>query len=342
LWYYSINTNIFKTEKLFNKKGDDLMAKKPRTAKQLANDERLRNKGKTDDDFTPTEVKEKKAAEEAKKTAETKGFQAPEVSDDAETAPAIEDKPSSPPLPATPQIDPNLIATIMATVQALQQTNPQVATATPEEKLDEINRITPSASVGVQGVQGVINKYPVEKSYYPDPTARLLDEPSLARFAMKQNYIFKWTVDGVEYERNGVAFSEPRFTLELFRRLYNEDGEATGSAALVARNMLHEDQMTTRVAAVRLNLVEKFGEGEDNMTEIMDEVRYWRMQQWLLDLFRPAKIETHRKRPTTQVIDGKVVEVFDTESLIDKASAQSQSSSLQSQAGVGGVDVPGV
>lgn len=288
-----------------------------------------RKKKKEEQEFEPTAVQEAKKA--AAKLAE------PPVTD--EVIPAEPDPVSSPPLPTAPQVDPNLIATIVATVQSLNAQNPQAAQAAPEQKLDEIARQT-GATVGVNGIQGVVSKYPVEKSYYPDPTERLTNEPMLRRFAMAENYIFKWNVSGVEYVKNNVAFSEPRFTLELFRRLYNDDGTPNGKAALVARNILHEDQMTTRVASVRLGLVEKFGEGEDSMKMLMDEVRYWRMQQWLLALFSPAKIETHSKKPTTQVINGKVVEVFDTESLIDKESAQTQSSSLESQAGVGDVVVP--
>lgn len=305
------------------------MAKKPRTEKQLANDRRLAEMAKAkakEKDFKPTEVLEKQAKQAGPAPIE-------------EPVEIQEEKPSSPALPASPQVDPQLVAAIVAATMELQRQNPQAMAAQPEQKLDEIARMS-GASVGVNGVQGVVSKYSVEKSYYPDPTQRLLSEPSLVRFALKENYLFRWQVDGVEYVKNNVAFSEPRFTLELFRKLYDDEGNPTGRAALVARNMLHEDQMTTRMAAVRLGLVEKFGDGEDNMREIMDEVRYWRMQQWLLDLFRPAKIETHRKRPTSQVIDGKVVEVFDTETLIDKDSAKSQTATLQNQSGVGNVTVP--
>lgn len=291
---------------------------------------RARSKANKDEpDFVPTQVVEAKAKAEALKE--------PTVKD--ETIDVAEETPSSPALPVAPQVDVALIASIVAATLELQKQNPQAMAAAPSQKIDEIARLS-GASVGANGVEGIVSKYPVEKSYYPDPTNRLMAEPSLQRYALQHNYLFRWNVDGVEYIKNNVAFSEPRFTLELFRKIYDDDGVPTGKAALVTRNMLHEDQMTTRMASVKLGLVEKFGEGEDNMRELMDEVRYWRMQQWLFQVFSPAKIETHRKRPTTQVIDGKVVEVFDTETLIDKESAQTQSSTLQSQAGVGGVATP--
>lgn len=297
--------------------------------KRVSKQEYFNNVKNVEKEFEPTAVKVKRQAEEARQDVEETAVQ-PDDNQPSSTAP---------PLPEAQTIDPNLIAQVVATVQALQAQNPQVAQATPEQKLKEIESMS-TARVSDRGVQGVVSKYSVEKDYYPDPTERLLNEPSLARYAMKENYIFRWNVDGVEYERNGVAYSEPRFTIELFRRLYDDDGNPTGTAALVARNMLHEDQMTTRMAAHRLGLTEKYEAGEQEMRELMDEVRYWRMQQWLFGIFRPPQVETHRKRPTTQVIDGKVVEVFDTESLIDRSKAQTQAATLQGQTGVGDVAVP--
>lgn len=294
------------------------------------------------EEFEPTAVQQ----HNAQKAAEAKdNLSEPEVNPEAEKIDVQEEQVlNNLQLPTAPQVDPQLVASIVAATLELQRQNPQIAQATPEQKLEEIRKTTPQSNqpvIGPKGVQGVINKYPVEKSYYPDPSERLINEPKLARFAMKENYIFKWDVDGVEYEKNNIAYSEPRFTLELYRRLYNEDGEFTGKAALVARNILHEDQMTTRVAASKLGLVKTFGEGEDNMRELMDEVRYWRIQQWLFGIFTPPKVQTHRKRPTTQVIDGQVVEVYDTEELTDHDRGVSQAASLQSQTGVGTVAVPG-
>lgn len=322
------------------------MAKKPRTEKQLANDKRLAEAAKAraaakqaekdEQEFTPTEVELKQKKDEAKKAT-----QEPPVTEEEVEVKGDENEPTSTAPQPSLAVDPNLIATIVATVQTMQAQNPQIATATPEQKLQEIANANPnSARVSAQGVQGVVSRYPVEKGYYPDPTKQLLNEPSLRRYAMHENYIFKWEVDGVAYEKNGVAYEEPRFTLALYRRLYNDDGEPTGRAALVARNMLHEDQMTTRIAAHKLGLTEQLGSGEEDMRGLMDQVRYWRMQQWLFALFTPPKVETHRNQSTTEVIAGKVVEVFDTESLIDKESAQAQSATLADQTGVGNVQVP--
>lgn len=310
-----------------------------RTPKQLANDERLRNKKKLDDDFEPTVVKEARLAQEAKLVEPTVTEEATEVTPD----PILSPKLATP----SPEEAPDLMKIVLQlqqTVIELQRANPQITQATPEEKFDEVAKTIPTntskARVGQQGIQGIIFKYEVDKGYYPDPTDRLLNEARLQRFAMKQNYIFKWTVDGIEYKKDNITYAEPRFTLELYRRLYNEDGEDTNRAALVARSMMHEDEMTTRVAASRLGLLDKFENTEDGFRLLMDEIRYYRMQQWLFGIFTPPKVQTYRKRPTTEVIAGKVVEVFDTEELTDHETASLQAASLATQTGVGSVPVP--
>lgn len=323
------------------------MAKKPRSAKQLANDERLRNKGKVaepttapplppedDEEFVPSELQDKQP-----------GVAEPAVPEGTPVVPAHEEAPASAPMPAQPAVDMNLVATIVAAMQAVQAQNPQVAQATPEEKLEETLRLQPKqakqgATIGKNGVQGITFRYPIEKSYYPDPTERLLNEPKLARFAMRENYRFRWTVDGESFEKHGMTFSEPRFTLELFRLLYDDEGNSTGSMALVARAMQHEDEMTTRMAAMRLGILNDYDETDEGFKQLMDEIRYWRIQQWLLGIFTPPKINQFRRAPKTQVIAGKVVEVYDTEELTDHDTAVSQTSTLQSQAGVGGIATP--
>lgn len=255
----------------------------------------------------------------------------------------LQDTVKSQPLPQVPQVDPNLIATVMATVQAMQASNPQIAQATVQQKLEEIERITPknTATVGQNGVQGIIFRYEVDKGYYPDPTERLINEPSLKRFALQDNFIFRWAVDGVEYKKDNITYAEPRFTVELFRRLYDDEGQPTGRAALIARNMLHEDEMTTRVAASRLGILNDYTNDDEGFRQLMNEIRYRRIQEWLFGIFTPPKVQTHKRRQTTEVIDGKVVEVFDTEEITDKATASNQAANIQRDSGVGGVSTPG-
>lgn len=319
------------------------MSKKPRTPAQLANDKRLAERArarKAEKEFEPTEVKEAKAAGTV---SPTPVVAPPPVTDEVvpvETQPVV-----SPVLTAPAQFtNEQLMAMMLQMTQEMNQLKaaiPGLTQATPQQKLEELNRMNiGTARVTSNGVQGMVQKYSVDRNFYPDPTERLLSEPALARFAMKENYIFRWSVDGEMYEKDKVKYGEPRFTIELFRKLYDDEGQPTGQMALIARQMQHEDEMTVQIVAARNGWADKFGEGEEGYRQLMDEVRYWRMQQWLLNLFTPPKVESHRKRPLQQVIDGKVVEVYDTEELTDKDSGVSKASTLRTQEGVGKVATP--
>lgn len=336
-------------------------SKKPRTAKQLANDERLRNLAKNkavaptapelpeqeveDEDFVPTVVEQAKAAQEA--GVPVPNLAEPAIDPNAETEEVTDEKPVSPSMPVTPAVDPNLVATIVAAMQMINQQAPQIAQATPEEKADEAAKMLGvqnnqnKAVLSSNGIQGITYRYDIEKSHYPDPTERLLNEPSLARFAMKENFRFRWSVDGEQFEKHGMTFAEPRFTLELFRLLFDEEGAPTGRMALVARAMQHEDDFVVRMAASNLGLLDKYPDTEEGFRELRDEVRYYRLQQWLLGIFTPAKIKTFRKAPKTEVIAGKVVEVYDSEVLTDHDSGVAKASSLASENGIGGIATPG-
>lgn len=332
-------------------------SKKPRTAKQLANDERLRNLAKNkvapttapelppaepeEEDFVPTEVQERHAAEAAG------GLKEPTIDPNAEIIEDTPEEPAGPQMPLTPQIDPNLIATIVATVTAMQQTNPALATATPDQKADEaakrfgVKEDQSKAVLGKNGVQGISYRYDIEKSHYPDPTKRLLAEPKLANFAMEYNYKFRWSVDGEQFEKHGMTFAEPRFTLELFRILRDDENEPTGRMALVARAMQHEDDFVVRMVAADLGLLDQFDDTEEGFRMLRDEVRYWRLQQWLLGIFKPAKINQFRRAPRTEVIAGKAVEVYDTEQLTDHDTGVAKASTLKTETGIGGIATPG-
>ena len=327
-------------------------AKKPRSAKQLANDERLRQiakakreANKDEEDFVPTEVQEKQAVEAAKAAHEDLSTPVPQPNAEVTEVKPTDNVPS-PTLQPQVTVDPNLVAAVVtAVLQAQQQFGAQVAQATPDQKFDELESLQPQrqnkARLGKGGeVQGVVFRYEVDKGYYPDPTQRLLDEPKLARFALRENFIFRWEVDGVEYKKDNITYAEPRFTMELFSRLFDDEGEPTGQAALVARQMLHEDEFTTRIMAGRMGILDQFEDSEEGFRALMNEIRYQRFRTWLLAIFTPAKIETHRKRPLEQNINGKIVMVYDTESLTDGDSAAAKVSTLASQEGIGKISTP--
>lgn len=290
------------------------MAKKPRTAKQLANDERLRQ--------SAIARAEAKKAEKVGDVVEAEQPQAP-----------------SGPVMQTPSNENELIKIVEQLSKEVAELKAGGATApAPAEALDQIRKLPgmQGAVVGPQGVQGQIFRYPLEKGFYPDPTPRLYDDPQLKRFSMRENYYFKWDVTGEQYEKYGISYAEPRFWIELYRFLFEDDGiTPSGKMVLVARQMQHEDEFAARIIANKMQW-----DREMPFEDLMNEARYQRIRQWLLGIFTPPKIEQHRRRATTQVIDGKVVEVYDTEAVIDGESGVSKASTLKSQTGIGKVAVP--
>lgn len=177
------------------------------------------------------------------------------------------------------------------------------------------------------GIQGRMVKHSLKKSDYPDPTSRLYDDERLKRHNLRENYIFTWDVTGEQYEKNGVTYAEPRFTVCLYRRLFDDMDMPTGKAALISRTMLHEDEFVAQIIADRLGMLDNFA----STKEMMDEVRYRRIRDWLIPIFIPSKPEEHANRRTEMVIDGKAVEVFDTEKVLGEAAADSKASAIQQQ-----------
>lgn len=177
------------------------------------------------------------------------------------------------------------------------------------------------------GIQGRIVKYSLSKEDYPDPTSRLYDDERLKRHNLRENYIITWEVTGEQYEKNNVTYAEPRFIVCLYRRLFDDMDMPTGKAALISRTMLHEDEFVAQVIADKLGLLQNFA----NTKEMMDEIRYRRIRDWLLPIFIPQKPEQHSNRRVEMVINGKAVEVFDTEKIVNETAAEEKASTIQQQ-----------
>jgi hypothetical protein len=278
------------------------MDKKPRTPAQLENDKKLAQR-----------ARERKMMREA---ALPKG-----IEEDAANLVKAE----ATPLPAGGDLKDELLLKLLREVEELRQQqsagyNPQAAL---EAKGQMMNG---GVALGKNGLQGVVMRYPIEPSYYPNPIERLYDEPTLKRFNLRENYFFDWKVEGVEWEKANITYAEPRFTCRIFRRMFQEDGVTpSGQYALINRMILHEDEVVTRIAAEKLNLKESIGEDFD---ALMSEVRFFRIRQWLVDLFSVPKVESHNREPRQMVVDGKVVEMFDSEVLIDGDSGISKADSV--------------
>lgn len=170
-------------------------------------------------------------------------------------------------------------------------------------------------SVSIQNgrVIGSVTKYDLTAASYPNPIERLAVEPRLSRFAFPVNYQLTFEVGISEYTTaENIRTKEPKFTLVLAGRIFddetglpkhNDDGSEAGY--VVCRLIMHEDPEAALVIAREQGLEVS----EVDEEAFLNEMRYIRMRDWLLECFYPAprQINQHKK---DIVIGGKIVESF--------------------------------
>lgn len=199
---------------------------------------------------------------------------------------------------------------------------------TPDARINQVGAMN-GAVLSNGGIQGQIIKYPIETSYYADPTEKLYNDPTLRRFALRENFYIKWEVTGTVYSKNNIEYAEPQFECAIFRFMYDEEGEPNGKMYLVGRIFLHEDEVFASIAARQLGLKE--GVDYTDMKTLLDEIRFLRIQKWVRESFRPIHIKGYAKKSTNMVIDGKQVEVFDTEDVIEAQKGEEQAAIIKAE-----------
>lgn len=210
------------------------------------------------------------------------------------------------------------IAELTAKLQEIQGTTDHAPKAVEERA---------QAHLGAQGIQGVVVKYPTDKSFYPDPTDELYDLPELKKRAMRENYILTFDVAEQVYENKGVTYSEPKFVLELWRfpnesekeqikKQLQKDGAAKLDPEEVKIHLgtcvVHED----KTAAV--SLAGKLGIEYTDERDLLNTVRFHRFRQWLVTNpmlvgHQPAAKSRTKKE---MVIGNTVLQVEDSEELV--------------------------
>lgn len=166
----------------------------------------------------------------------------------------------------------------------------------------------PSVQAGPQGLTGTYEKYSTDKAVYPDPRERLALEARLAPVAFKYNYELAFDIGVSNYTTiDGIRMKEPKFTLELVRIMLDEDtGEQTNGRYVVCRLIMHEDPDAALVIAKDNGITI---EAEDEAT-FLNEMRYLRMRDWLLECFYPPAIKAVKNQKEI-VIGGKLVTYYE-------------------------------
>lgn len=158
---------------------------------------------------------------------------------------------------------------------------------------------------------GTFEKYITSPKQYPDPIERLANEVRLQRFAFEENFGLRFEIGVSAYTTiDNVRTREPKFLLTLVRKIYDDDsGELTNRRYDVCNMTFHEDPETALVVAQENGVeVESMGE-----KVFLDEMRYLRMRDWLLECFYPPKVEP-KKSKKEMVIGNRLVEVYEISS----------------------------
>lgn len=158
---------------------------------------------------------------------------------------------------------------------------------------------------------GYREKYIMDPAHYPNPVDRLREEKMLRRFAFDINYDLYFNVSVSSYKTiEGVNTREPKFTLELVQVMIDEDtGLPTNGRIVRARLIFHEDPEAALVIAQEQGLEVD----QQNEARFLNEMRYLRMQDWLIGCFYPPRINKHQER-RDMVVGGQVVEFFEVNS----------------------------
>lgn len=164
---------------------------------------------------------------------------------------------------------------------------------------------------------GSFEKYIIDSSHYPDPCAALAEEPRLARFAFSENYELDFAVSTTSYTTiDNVRTREPKFTIKLIRIILDEDtGEATDKRYVVCTGIFHEDPEAAIEIARRNNIEVDTTDQE----QFLNQMRYLRMRDWLLEAFYPPKPDNASQRTET-VIGNRLVEVFTKSNVVGEQS----------------------
>lgn len=161
---------------------------------------------------------------------------------------------------------------------------------------------------------GVFEKYIVDPANYPSPADRLASEQRLQRFAFKENYHFVWQVSVSEYSTiDGRRVKEPKFQLELWANMFDEDGNMMKDKYLAKTFVWHEDpQAALSIAREQGIDVKEWDDSSIDRTQkdFLDEMRYLRIRDSIIETFypRPADNSSRTREIVRDNRLGKVME----------------------------------
>lgn len=177
----------------------------------------------------------------------------------------------------------------------------------------QVTQVQPQVQFGANGLVGTRDKYVIDPLNYPDPRERLYNEKLLTRFAFKENYELTWDITSTSYTTiDNIRTREPKFTIELLKVQINEEtGERMNGRYRISTAIFHEDPD----AAVAIAKENGLAIDETNQAEFLNEMRYMRIRDWLIDCFIDPKPVQARQNQREVMLGNKVVPFFEINSV---------------------------
>lgn len=207
------------------------------------------------------------------------------------------------------------IAELTAMVKELQAKLEQKEQQNPSQDLAAALQALAGGNSGVQvdrgRVTGTVERYSTDLTRYPDPRERLRSEARLKRISFDTYYELDFSSAITRYEtKDGIHYKEPKFTLRLIQKVLDDNGEETNRRIGKAQMVFFEDPDTALLVAEQNGLEVD----QENQDAFLNEMRYIRMRDWLMECFWPPKSDTDKGNLRDMVVDGRVVQVWEVSS----------------------------
>lgn len=165
-------------------------------------------------------------------------------------------------------------------------------------------------------VVGTLEKFPVDPKHYPaqeEIFERLLNERRLTLQGFGRDWWdIEYEVSSVNYDtKDGLNVTEPKFQVRLIRIIpHPETNEPSNRRYTLHKLTLFEDPR----AAVQTAREHGLEVDEANERRFLDEMRYLRIRDWVIESFYPPKPTQDRTNKREEVIGNRLVEVFEANS----------------------------
>ena len=243
-------------------------------------------------------------AEKMKQAREAKQAGKQKISSPSQPSTSYQSRSAVPPQPSEPAQQEN-VADLVRRVEELEKER---------DFFKKTSLETPQ--VTDRGVQGTFEKYSVDPSNYPDPRQHLWEYMNSTQALRRHgftpdNYEMEWEIRTTNYEtRDGRSVKEPRFILEVWGILYNEETNQPEKKYRIHRLVFHEDPQAALIVANEKGLEIP----EDMTKQFLDDMRFLRVRDWLMELFVPPHYNEKKQEQREEVIGNKLVDVVEISS----------------------------